>query len=54
MNVPAWIEIYHSRLFNEISFLLNNDTLLSVNNAMNVALSPKNCEPSMKDTIIQV
>ncbi len=41
MNVPAWIEIYHSKLFNEILFLLNNNTRLSVNNAMNVVLSPK-------------
>ena len=40
MNVPAWIEIYHTKLFNEILFILNKDPLLSINNAMDTPLSP--------------
>ncbi len=41
MNVPAWIEIYHPNIFNEIVFSLNKNTSLSVNNAMTVTLSPE-------------
>ncbi len=41
MNVPAWFEIYHASLFNEILFALNKDPLLTVNNSMNVGLSPE-------------
>ena len=41
MNVPAWIEIYHSKLFNELTYMLNSDPLIKISNAMNVPLSPK-------------
>lgn len=41
MNVPAWIEIYHTKLFNEILFKLESNPLISAKNAMNVALSPE-------------
>lgn len=41
MNVPAWMEIYHSKLFNKIALSLNNDPLLSVKNTMNVELLPE-------------
>ena len=41
MNVPAWIEIYHSKLFNELTYMLDNDPLIKISNAMNVPLSPK-------------
>ena len=41
MNVPAWIEIYHSKLFNELSFMLDSDPLIKISNAMNVPLSPQ-------------
>lgn len=44
MNVPSWIDIYHSTLFNKILFSLNQDPLLSVNNAMDVTFSPKKLE----------
>ena len=40
MNVPAWIEIYHSKLFNQILFGLESDPLINTKNAMNVRLSP--------------
>ena len=41
MNVPAWIEIYHSKLFNELTYMLDSDPLIKISNAMNVPLSPK-------------
>ena len=41
MNVPAWIEIYHPNIFNEIVFSLNKNSSLSINNAMSVTLSPE-------------
>ena len=41
MNVPAWIEIYHSKLFNELTYMLDRDPLIKISNAMNVPLSPK-------------
>ena len=41
MSVPAWIEIYHSNLFNELSFMLDSDPLIKISNAMNVPLSPQ-------------
>ncbi len=28
MNVPAWIEIYHSKLFNELTYMLDSDPLI--------------------------
>ena len=39
MNVPAWIEIYHSKLFNELTYMLDSDPLIKISNAMNVPLS---------------
>ena len=41
MNVPAWIEIYHFKLFNELLFMLDGDPLIKISNAMNVPLSPQ-------------
>ena len=41
MNVPAWIEIYHTKLFNELSFMLESNPLINISNAMNVQLSPQ-------------
>ena len=41
MNVPAWIEVYHPNIFNEIVFSLNKNPSLSINNAMSVSLSPE-------------
>ncbi len=41
MNVPAWIEIYHTKLFNEMLFQLESNSLISAKNAMNVTLSPE-------------
>ena len=41
MNVPAWIEIYHSKLFNELTYMLDSDPLIKISNAMNVPLSPQ-------------
>ena len=41
MNVPAWIEIYHFKLFNELLFMLDSDPLIKISNAMNVPLSPQ-------------
>ncbi len=41
MNVPAWIEIYHTKLFNEMLFKLESNPLISAKNAMNVPLSPE-------------
>ena len=40
MNVPAWIEIYHPNIFNEIVFSLNKNPSIYINNAMSVTLSP--------------
>ena len=41
MNVPAWIEIYHTKLFNELSFMLESNLLINISNAMNGQLSPQ-------------
>ena len=41
MNVPAWIEIYHFKLFNELLFMLDGDPFIKISNAMNVPLSPQ-------------
>lgn len=41
MNVPAWIDIYHSKLFNEMFSMLNSEPLINIRNAMNIQLSPQ-------------
>ena len=41
MNVPAWIEIYHSKLFNEMLFSLESNPLINTKNAMNTELLPE-------------
>ena len=38
MNVPAWIETYHTNLFNDIAYNLDKNPILTVKNALNVQL----------------